>query len=178
MKYVGGDDFNVEACLSPLVKIRNNDKIEDKTYALKQMIHFLIVALDREPTEEEMKSILVEREKMDAFTKSIKDAREAHFKHLQAVEDAKMKDDTPPEKPEDLPKIPTMEDRPPREFIYDYTREELKPKAKQFLKIRLTVLKRYLDKVDFEEFDTEILKNYVITKHQMYISLIDMVDSV
>lgn len=178
MKYVGGDDFNNDACLSPLVKIKHNDKNEIKEFSLKQMINFLVVALDREPKEEEMESILVERKKMEEFEKTVKSAREENLKFLKSVEEAKKKNETIPEKPDNLPVIPTIKDRPERDFIYDYSREELRPKAKQFLKIRLSVLKRYLDKIDYNKFDNQTLKSYVQAKHELFNNLIEMVDTV
>jgi hypothetical protein len=178
MRYVGGDDFNAEACLSPLVKIKNNDDQDTKEFSLKQMINFLVVALDREPTAEEMPKILEARKVTEKFEKTIREAQEVHLKYQKSVMEAKQKKEEIPEKPSDLPKIPATSERPDREFMYDYTRAELRPKAKQFLKIRLSVLKRYLDKIQFDQFSNDVLRTYIETKRNMFEDLIQLVDSV
>jgi len=142
MKSVGGDDFNKEAVLSPLVKIRAADPKSTKEYSLLQMIHFLIVALDKDP-------------------ESTEDDKAVATKNDSAVEEIK-RDDSEEEKV----------------YPFNYKDEELKPKAKQFLKIRLSVLKRYLDKVDYDLFTTSVLRSYVEAKKALFEELIAMVDTV
>ena len=129
MKSVGGDDFNKEACLSPLVKIRGSDNLKSKQFSLLQMIHFLVVALDKDPEEPE---------KPKEEEKKIEEIKEDD------------KENKKEEKPE------------AKVYPFNYQNEELKPKAKQFLKIRLSVLKRYLDKIEFDLFTQSVLRNYFL----------------
>merc|ERR1712226_188297 len=147
MKSVGGDDFNKEAVLSPLVKIRAADPKSTKEFSLLQMIHFLIVALDKDPeTSEDDKAVANTAE------------------NSESVEEIKRDD--------------AEEMKEAKVYPFNYKNEELKPKAKQFLKIRLSVLKRYLDKVDYELFTTSVLRSYVEAKKQLFDELIAMVDTV
>lgn len=180
MKAVGGDDFNKEACLSPLVKIKTSDSKQNKEFSLLQMVHFLVVALDKdpEPTEEDKKKQAEEEAAATAVA-----AIKAKEKEEEDGKNNNNNNNTTSNKDDEIEEIKregdiVKEDAPAKVYPFNYKNEDLKPKAKQFLKIRLSVLKRYLDKVDYELFTHSVLRSYVEAKRNLFEELINMVDTV
>merc|ERR1712115_664451 len=102
MKSVGGDDFNQEAVLSPLVQVLKSDSAVMKMHSMNQMVNFLNVVFD---------------------------------------------------------------DREDDKF--DYKNKDIRPKAIQFLKIRLSVLKKMSEKASPEQFSVDCLKVYTAAKQSI-----------